>query len=486
MAVAQTNGWYPSTEDRQQYHVDNLPLCSSWQFIEGSWYYFDDQADPVKDRWLFANGYWYYFDCDGKILTSTITRIGSATYAFNNAGVVITAWFESADNVQPSSDPADSSSAAAMSWQLINGYWYYFAPEQNLLPTSSLMPSISMAYGTQNIDGVIYELGGPDGGAMKTGWCWENGVWYFRDLESGKIVTSDWVQADNNLYYMDADGQKLSSTITQIGSSTYAFDDTGAMITGWYRSTDTAWLYLDFSGAAVSGWQYIDDKTYFFASEMNPMPDSSLSPGIYMACGRQHIDASVYLLGDPDDGSVRTGWHYFGDSLNYYLADGTMAMGDWVYAPSPGAPSYSNFAGDGQWLGYATSSSYNPAWGSTYIEVNLSLQYLWFFSGGVCVMECEVVTGNPSFGWTTPTGSFSILSMSRNVTFTGPDYSLFSSYWMPFTSRGHGLHDASWQPSFGGDAYWYRGSHGCVNMPPWAAAYLYGMVSPGTPVIIHY
>jgi len=258
------------------------------------------------------------------------------------------------------------------------------------------------------------------------------------------------------------------------------------MITGWLRDADNALLFLDASGVAVSGWQYIGADLYFFASDKNPLPDSSLSPGIYMAYGRQRIDSAVYLLGNSDEGSLKTGWHEYNGSLNYYLADGTMATGDIVYAPSPGNPNYSNFADDGQWLGYTTSGRHYPAWGSTYIEVNLSQQYMWFFQAGACVLECEVITGNPTYGWTTPAGTFSILSMSRNVTFTGPDYRLFSYYWMPFTSAGHGFHDASWQPSFGGDAYTYRGSHGCVNMPPWAAAQLYGMVGPGTTVVIHY
>ena len=486
VTVPEFNGWYLLDDGKQQYFVDNLLLYTTWQYIEGSWYYFDDQANLVKERWLFANGYWYYLGADGRMLSSTITRIGSSTYAFNSAGVMIAGWLEPTDNAQPDSNSLNTSGVAAKSWQLIKGKWYYFAPDQSLLPNSSLVPSIYMDYGTRNIDGVVFELGGPEGGVMKTGWCWENGIWYYRNLESGRITTSDWLQINDNLYYLGDDGRMLTSTITQIGSSSYAFNDEGAMMTGWVLSPDDALLFFDPSGAAVTGWQYLYDNYYYFASEKNPSPDSRLSPGIYMAYGRQFIDTAFYYFGEPGDGTMKTGWQQINGSVNYYYANGIMATGEKVYAPSPGNLSYSNFSSDGQWLGFTTSGNHNPAWGMTYVEVNLSLQYLWIFQGGVCVLECEVVTGNPNYGWTTPTGTFSIMSMSRNVTISGPGYSVFVSYWMPFTAAGHGLHDASWQPSFGGDAYWYRGSHGCVNMPPWAAAYLYGMVSPGTPVIIHY
>jgi len=485
-AVIQTDGWYPSADDRQQYRVNNLPLRSTWHFIEGSWYYFEAQAKYVENRWLFTNGYWYYFGADGRMLSSTITQIDSVIYLFNNTGAVIAAWLVSTDNTQLDSDPLNSSGATTTSWQLIKGKWYYFAPEQKLLPNANLMPSIYMTYGTHNIDNIIFELNDTSGIVMKTGWSWENDAWYYRNLESGRKVTSDWLQFDDYRYYLGADGKRLSSTISQIGSSTYAFDDEGVMITGWGKSPDDVLYYFDSSGAAVSGWQYIGDNQYYFASQKHPLPDSYLSPGIYMAYGRQHIDTAYYLLGEPDDGSMKIGWHYFQDSLNYYFGDGVMATGDFVYAPSTGNPSYSNFASDGQWLGYATSSNHNPAWGMTYAEVNLTIQYMWFFQDGVCVLECEVVTGNPNRGWATPTGTFYILSKSRNVIMSGADYRVFVSYWMPFTSAGHGFHDATWQPSFGGDAYTYRGSHGCINMPPWAGEQLYGLTSPGTPVVIHF
>ena len=55
---------------------------------------------------------------------------------------------------------------------------------------------------------------------------------------------------------------------------------------------------------------------------------------------------------------------------------------------------------------------------------------------------------------------------------------------MPFYG-GYGLHDATWRGAFGGSIYLYGGSHGCVNLPPKAAATLYNNVTVGTKVILY-
>ena len=66
-----------------------------------------------------------------------------------------------------------------------------------------------------------------------------------------------------------------------------------------------------------------------------------------------------------------------------------------------------------------------------------------------------------------------------------PSYESFVNFWMPFY-EGCGLHDASWRGSFGGSIYLYDGSHGCVNLPLWAAKEIYEAVDTGTAIIIFY
>ena len=132
-------------------------------------------------------------------------------------------------------------------------------------------------------------------------------------------------------------------------------------------------------------------------------------------------------------------------------------------------------------------------WGSTYIEVDIAAQHMWYIVDGAVGMESDVVTGLPADGRDTPTGVYSILYTERDSTLKGetdpetgkPSYETPVAFWMPFTWQGHGFHDATWQSSFGGSRYQTNGSHGCVNMPYDKAEQLFNMISAGTPVIVH-
>ena len=121
--------------------------------------------------------------------------------------------------------------------------------------------------------------------------------------------------------------------------------------------------------------------------------------------------------------------------------------------------------------------------GDTYIEISIADQHLWAYVDGECVMDTSVVTGNTG-NHDTPRGVFSILYKERGATLTGADYSSYVDYWMPITWSGVGLHDATWRSNFGGSIYTYDGSHGCINLPSWAASSLYGTYAAGTPVVI--
>ncbi|MDO5018650.1 MAG: L,D-transpeptidase family protein [Lagierella massiliensis] len=121
--------------------------------------------------------------------------------------------------------------------------------------------------------------------------------------------------------------------------------------------------------------------------------------------------------------------------------------------------------------------------GKTYIEIDLTRQHLWFYKDGALVVESDVITGAP---WSeTPTGVFKVWSRETNRMLTGEDYSSPVSFWMPINWGGVGLHDASWQSSFGKDLYKTRGSHGCINLPYEVAKKIYTEVKNETPVVIY-
>ena len=130
--------------------------------------------------------------------------------------------------------------------------------------------------------------------------------------------------------------------------------------------------------------------------------------------------------------------------------------------------------------------------GSTYAEVDLTNQRMYFIKDGQVVLQSDCVTGNPNKGHATPQGYYSLAWKQKNRTLRGekqPDgtyeYETPVAFWMPFNG-GIGFHDATWQSSFGGRRYQTHGSHGCVNLPYSIAQQLYDLMYDGVPVICHY
>lgn len=140
-----------------------------------------------------------------------------------------------------------------------------------------------------------------------------------------------------------------------------------------------------------------------------------------------------------------------------------------------------------------TAASHGAAdWGDTYVEVDLTNQYMYLFVNGSVVTSSPIVTGKPSEGSATPQGVYSIRYCKRNAVLRGPkkedgtyEWESPVDFWMPFNGA-IGLHDATWQSAFGGNRYLTHGSHGCVNLPYNIAETVFNNVSAGTPVVCHY
>ena len=141
---------------------------------------------------------------------------------------------------------------------------------------------------------------------------------------------------------------------------------------------------------------------------------------------------------------------------------------------------------------YSLNSTYAENFGWTYVEVDIENQNCFYYEDGELRWSSECVTGTNNSSRETVRGIFSILDKEQGRTLRGPQledgsysYESYVNYWMQFY-EGYGLHDATWRDSyeFGGDTYWYAGSHGCVNLPYYAAESLYFMVSRGTYVLV--
>ena len=134
-----------------------------------------------------------------------------------------------------------------------------------------------------------------------------------------------------------------------------------------------------------------------------------------------------------------------------------------------------------------SASPSSPLVGTTYIEVDLDNQHMWYYEEGKVVLETDIVSGKPKT--LTPHGVFYVWNKERNATLRGTndDGSKYASpvdYWMPIDWTGVGIHDSDWQPKYGGDLWKTRGSHGCINTPPAVMKKLFEKVEVGTPVLV--
>ncbi len=130
--------------------------------------------------------------------------------------------------------------------------------------------------------------------------------------------------------------------------------------------------------------------------------------------------------------------------------------------------------------------------GSTYVEIDLSSQHLWFYFNGNLLVDSKLVTGDVAKKMATPPGVYSLKYKQKDAVLRGDKqpngtfgYEQPVTYWMPFNG-GIGLHDALWRTEFGGTIYQANGSHGCVNLPFNTAEVIFGKITPKTPVILYY
>lgn len=123
--------------------------------------------------------------------------------------------------------------------------------------------------------------------------------------------------------------------------------------------------------------------------------------------------------------------------------------------------------------------------GGTYIEIDMTVQKMYYYKDGAILLETDVVTGDVRDRMETPVGINYVYNKQRNRTLRGKGYTAYVKYWMPVVGAV-GIHDASWRSKFGGEIYKKDGSHGCINTPSAIMDDFYDVVEIGTPVIMFY
>ncbi len=113
-----------------------------------------------------------------------------------------------------------------------------------------------------------------------------------------------------------------------------------------------------------------------------------------------------------------------------------------------------------------------------WIQINLSKQRLIAWQGDKVVYGSAISSGKKS----TPTlvGTFNIQSKFKSTRMRGRGYDVPNVPHAMFYQGNYGIHGAYWHKRFGTPV-----SHGCVNLAPKHAKWLFQWASVGTPVVIH-
>lgn len=112
-----------------------------------------------------------------------------------------------------------------------------------------------------------------------------------------------------------------------------------------------------------------------------------------------------------------------------------------------------------------------------WIEVNVTTQRLIAWEGNKPVWAVIVSTGK--YGTPTPTGVFAVELKYRTARMQGSDYDVPDVPFTMYYEGNYAIHGAYWHNRFGTPV-----SHGCVNVAPDHAAWLFKWASVGTPVVV--
>ena len=407
----------------------------------GNIYYADETGLIRKETgWIEENGKRYFSNANGELYHDMIITFGRDWYYMGDDGAAMTGTFTTKDGRIFEADETGLIKRN-VGWKEINGKRYFYND------SSELYRNMMITFGKDR-----YYMGA-DGAAMTGMFKASNGNIYYAD-ETGLIGhEAGWIEENGKRYFSNANGEIYRNRFITFGEKKYYMGDDGSVQSGIINAGGE-YYYADPNNddliVTTPGWLEVNGTKYFVS------PGGSFYHNRFITFG----DVAYYL--NTDGTVVKTAFNINGVGIRPDPETGEIPISQ-----------YNNYMG-----------SFNNTPYSTVVIIEIGRQVLKYFRNGELLLYCDVVTGNPH-GWSTPKGTYSILRKTPGTYLVGADYRVWVDYWMPFIRNEYGIHDSN-RPvnTFGGNTYFHRGSHGCVNLPKWAAARLYSLVSVGTRVVI--
>ena len=264
------DGW--QKENGQWRYYENKKAVTNWKKIAGRWYYFNQDGvmlsdtvyddyllsksgAMVEDSWVKIDDKWYFATNSGKIIRNKWEKINGAWYCFDESGAMLTNTVYNDYLLQSSGAMAekdwvhldekwyyatDSGKAIRDKWEKINGSWYSFHKDGDMLSSQwkekyYLKDSGAMAqsewFFDKKYDSWFYLKS--DGAYAENQW---QGSYYLKSY--GYMAKNEWIfdKSYNAWYYLKEDGVYVTGNFT-INGKNYSFQSNGKWI------SDTAAYY---------------------------------------------------------------------------------------------------------------------------------------------------------------------------------------------------------------------------------------------------
>ena len=281
----------------------------SWVKIDDKWYFATNSGKIIRNKWEKINGAWYRFDEFGAMLTNTVYN----DYLLQSSGAMHEkGWLKMDEKWYYATD---SGKIIRNKWEKINGSWYRFDESgimlsktiynDYLLKTSGAMAEKDWVH----LDEKWY-YATDSGKAIRDKWEKINGSWYsfhkdgdmlssqwkekYYLKDSGAMAQSEWFfdKKYDSWFYLKSDGAYAENQ----WQGSYYLKSYGYMAKNeWiFDKSYNAWYYLKEDGAYVTGNFTINGKDYSFQSNGKWISDTAayykvkpITANVYSASGEK-------------------------------------------------------------------------------------------------------------------------------------------------------------------------------------------------------
>lgn len=281
----------------------------SWVKIDDKWYFATNSGKIIRNKWEKINGAWYRFDESGSMLTNTVYN----DYLLQSSGAMYERGWAKIDEKWYYA--TDSGKIIRNKWEKINGSWYRFDESGTMLSKTIYNDYLLQTSGAMaekdwvQMDEKWY-YATDSGKAIRDKWEKINGSWYsfhkdgdmlssqwkekYYLKDSGAMAQSEWFfdKKFDSWFYLKSDGAYAENQ----WQGSYYLKSYGYMAKNeWiFDKSYNAWYYLKEDGAYVTGNFTINGKDYSFQSNGKWISDTAayykvkpITANVYSASGEK-------------------------------------------------------------------------------------------------------------------------------------------------------------------------------------------------------